>query len=117
MFEAKLRDSHVLQRIIDAIKDLVNEVNLKITPSGIFLVAMDTSHVALVSLSLNSEGFESYRCDSNMVLGVNIANLSHVMKWADSSSSVTLQADADLDTLKIIFENENGRTVYNLNLI
>ena len=95
----------------------MNEVNLKITSEGIFVEAMDTSHVALVSLSLLAEGFESYRCSSDLVIGVNIASLSHVLKWADSSSSITLQADGDPSTMNIIFENEkNGRSVFNLNL-
>jgi proliferating cell nuclear antigen len=54
---------------------------------------MDTSHVALVSLNLSMEGFESYRCDQNVVLGINIANLSKVLKLSDPSDSITLQAD------------------------
>lgn len=58
MFEARLTEGHILKRIVEAIKDLVNEINLDVTPSGISLQAMDTSHVALVSLSLSSEGFE-----------------------------------------------------------
>ena len=58
MFEAKLTEGHSLKWIAEAIKDLVNEINLDVTPSGISLQAMDTSHVALVSLSLSSEGFE-----------------------------------------------------------
>jgi proliferating cell nuclear antigen len=33
---------------------------------------MDNSHVALVSLKLLAEQFESYRCDRNMPLGVNV---------------------------------------------
>jgi len=51
---------------------------------------MDTSHVALVSLSLSSEGFEAYRCDTNIVLGLNVANLAKVMKLADTSDSIIL---------------------------
>jgi proliferating cell nuclear antigen len=39
------------------------------------------------------EGFETYRCDNNVVLGINIANLSKVLKLADSNDSITLQAD------------------------
>jgi DNA polymerase III sliding clamp (beta) subunit (PCNA family) len=54
---------------------------------------MDSSHVALVSLNLSMDGFESYRADSNMVLGVSIANLAKVMKLSDNSDSITLQAD------------------------
>jgi len=54
---------------------------------------MDTSHVALVSLNLSMDGFESYRCDTSIVLGINIANLSKVLKLSDPSDSITLQAD------------------------
>ena len=54
---------------------------------------MDTSHVALVSLNLSCEGFESYRCDTNVVLGINVGNLVKVLKLADPQDSITLQAD------------------------
>ena len=42
----------------EAITDLVTDVNLDVSPQGISLQAMDTSHVALVSLFLSMEGFE-----------------------------------------------------------
>jgi proliferating cell nuclear antigen len=51
---------------------------------------MDSSHVALVSLSLSMDGFEHYRADSNMVLGISIANLAKVMKLADNTDEITL---------------------------
>mmetsp|Transcript_5407 Transcript_5407/g.9088 ORF Transcript_5407/g.9088 Transcript_5407/m.9088 type:complete len:258 (-) Transcript_5407:157-930(-) len=119
MFEAKLSEGHILKKIVEAIKDLVTDVNLDVTPSGISLQAMDTSHVALVSLSLSMEGFESYRCDTNVVLGINIANFSKVLKLADPQDSITLQADQDPSTLKLIFENAKTQksTEFSLNLI
>ena len=60
---------------------------------GISLQAMDSSHVALVSLNLSQDGFETFRADTTMVLGVSIANLAKVMKLADNNDSITLQAD------------------------
>jgi proliferating cell nuclear antigen len=80
---------------------------------------MDTSHVALVSLNLSMEGFESYRCDQNVVLGINIANFSKVLKLSDPADSITLQADQDPSTLKLIFENPKTQrsTEFSLNLI
>jgi len=35
MFEAKLTEVHFLKRIIEALKDLVSEINLDVTASGI----------------------------------------------------------------------------------
>ena len=57
---------------------------------GLSLQAMDLSHVALVSLNLSMEGFETYRCDSNIILGVNVGHLSKVLKLGDPSDSITL---------------------------
>ena len=50
MFEAKLTEGHTLKKIVEAIKDLVTDVNLDVSPQGISLQAMDSSHVALVNL-------------------------------------------------------------------
>ena len=54
---------------------------------------MDSSHVALVSLNLSMEGFETYRADTNQVIGVSISNLAKVMKLADPTDNITLQAE------------------------
>ena len=54
---------------------------------------MDGSHVALVSLNLSMEGFETYRADTSMVLGINVALLAKVMKLADPTDSITLSAE------------------------
>ena len=119
MFEAKLTEASVLKKIIEAIKDLVNDVNIDISNNGLSIQAMDSSHVALVSLNIPSDGFESFRADTAQALGINIANLSKVLKLAGNDDSLMLQADQDSSALKLTFENaKSGRqTVYNMNLI
>ena len=37
MFEAKLMDGTILKKIIEAIKDLVTDVNIDATPTGLSL--------------------------------------------------------------------------------
>lgn len=41
------------------------------------LQAMDNSHVALVTVQLEANEFDSYRCDRNMPLGVNVSFARH----------------------------------------
>ena len=72
MFEAKLDRGIVLKKILDAINQLVNEASWECTSSGMSLQAMDTSHVSLVAVNLNADGFSKFRCDRNMVLGMNL---------------------------------------------
>ncbi len=50
MFEAKFQEAKIFKNIVDAIKELVKNVNLDMNSGGISLQAMDSSHVALVSL-------------------------------------------------------------------
>jgi proliferating cell nuclear antigen PCNA len=50
-------------------KDLVTDANFECSPAALSLQAMDTSHVALVSMTLRSDGFAHYRCDRNISMG------------------------------------------------
>ena len=34
MFEAKLTEGHILKKIVEAIKDIVTDVNIDVSPSG-----------------------------------------------------------------------------------
>ena len=68
---------------------------------------MDSSHVSLVSLLLRSDGFEHYRCDRNMTLGMSMASLSKILKCADKSDSITIKAEDSADVCTYMFENES----------
>ena len=66
---------------------------------------MDSSHVALVSLTLGSIGFEEYRADRAMTLGISVTNLAKVLKLASNEDKITLKAEEDAQHLSLIFEN------------
>ena len=48
---------------------------------------MDSSHVSLCALRMKAEGFDHYRCDKNISLGVNTPNLTKILKCAGKLSS------------------------------
>lgn len=66
---------------------------------------MDASHVSLCHLSLKSDGFEHYRCDRNISLGLNLGNLSKLLKCAGNEDIITLRAEDEPDTLAMMFES------------
>lgn len=72
MFEARLVSSATLKKVLDAVKELLNDASFDCSDSGIQLQAMDNSHVSLVSLTLRSDGFDKYRCDRNITMGMNL---------------------------------------------
>ena len=94
MFEARLVQGSLFKKVLEAIKDLLNEATWDCNSTGISLQAMDSSHVSLVSLSLRSDGFDTYRCDRNISMGINLARcgLELLQKTFSNSSAVMLRA-------------------------
>lgn len=105
MFEARLAEGALLKKIIEAIKDLVNDANLDCTGESISMQAMDSSHVSLVALKLNSQGFDRYRCDRSVSLGLNLGSLSKILKCAGNDDVVTLKAEDAGDNITFMFES------------
>ncbi|XP_068238739.1 proliferating cell nuclear antigen-like [Palaemon carinicauda] len=107
MFEARLVQSSILNKATNAIKELLNEATWVCTESGIQLQAMDTSHVSLVSLNLLAEGFDKYKCERDLVMGINISVMSKILKCATEDDDVTIKAQDNADTITFIFESRS----------
>ncbi|KAA1478803.1 proliferating cell nuclear antigen [Dentipellis sp. KUC8613] len=108
MLEAKLNEAATLKRLLDAIKELVQDANFECNEEGINLQAMDNSHVALVSVLLQATGFRRYRCDRPLPLGVNLGSLTKVLKCAKDDDICTLKATDDGDVLSLTYEARNA---------
>ena len=68
---------------------------------------MDNSHVALVSVNMDVAGFQMYRCDRPIPLGVNLASLTKVLKCAQDNDQVTLKAADSADVLQLQFNSKS----------
>ena len=106
MFEAKMSEVSVLKKIVEAIKDIVNVVNIEVGLSGFSFQAMDLSHVALVSLSLKPDCFQSFNCENSTHLGIKLQNLHKILKCADSTDIITMSCDNDPQQLNFKFESQ-----------
>merc|ERR1719329_1708033 len=107
MFEARLAQGSLLKKLIESIRELVNEANFDVSSTGISLQAMDTSHVSLVSLIMRDDGFEHFRCDRSISLGINLGSSTKELKCASNDDSVTLKAEDQCDQLTLMFESPN----------
>ena len=72
MFLARWDQGVVFKKIINSIQGLVENVNINAEPNAITIQAMDSSHVALVSLILKEGGFSEYRSDGVIKLGLSV---------------------------------------------
>jgi proliferating cell nuclear antigen len=67
---------------------------------------MDNSHVALVSVKLEADGFALYRCDRPIPIGVSLGSFTKVVKCAKDDDSCTLKASDDADVLNLLYESK-----------
>jgi proliferating cell nuclear antigen len=51
----------------------------------------DSSHVSLVALLLRADGFDHFRCDRNVSLGINLASMGKVRPHAASRQALLTQ--------------------------
>lgn len=116
MLEARLQQARVLKTLLEAVKELVSECNFDCNDSGIALQAMDNSHVALVSMLLRADGFDPYRCDRNIPLGVNLTSLNKILKCARNDDIMTLKAEDNGDVLSMVFESKGKQSRTNVSL-
>ena len=95
MFVARFDECSSFRKIIDSIKDLVKNVNIDVGQKGISIQAMDSCHIALVSLQLRDKAFGQYDCQKPMTLGLAIGNVAKILKIAGSDDSLTLSCEDD----------------------
>ena len=95
-------------QVLDSIKDIITEGNFDCSPNGLSLQAMDSSHVSLIDILLESEGFEHYRCDRNIPMGLNITNLVKMLKCAGSDDIVTIKCEDKPDNVTFLFESKDN---------
>ncbi|URE48115.1 hypothetical protein MUK42_14736 [Musa troglodytarum] len=105
MLELRLVQGSLLKKVLEAIRELVTDANFDCSATGFSLQAMDSSHVALVALLLRSEGFEHYRCDRNLSMGMNLNNVSKMLRCAGNNDIITVKADDGSDTVTFMFES------------
>jgi len=97
----------MLKKITESMKDLVTEANFDCSTTGVSVQAMDSSHVSLVALLLRADGFDHFRCDRNLSLGINLGSMGKVLKCCNNDDIVTLKSDEGGDQMTFMFENQN----------
>jgi len=94
MFEAKLSSPLVVVEPLRAAYELVkDDVAVEINKEGISLRAMDPANVAMVSLKISKNAFDTYELDKETVIGVNMERLVQVLKRAKRNTIMGIKVE------------------------
>merc|ERR1712039_498414 len=94
MFEARLVQGNLLKKVLESLKDLLTEATWDCADTGIQLQAMDNSHVSLVSVNLRADGFDKFRCDRQLSMGMNLGSMSKILRCASNDDTVTFMFES-----------------------
>ncbi|MCG7855057.1 MAG: DNA polymerase sliding clamp, partial [Methanoregulaceae archaeon] len=93
-------DADILKESIDALSALVTECRLHTDENGMITRAVDTANVAMVSLTLKKEAFESYSSSTNE-LGLDIAKMKNIFGMMGKNDVITLELPEESHKLEI----------------
>jgi proliferating cell nuclear antigen len=105
----KTIQASALKSAFEVLKDILNDVNIYFTPRGLQILTLDTARVALVDMFLESENFEEYRCEGDIVAGVNVTNMFKLLKFISNNDTLTVEINSR-EYLDIRIENAVKRS-------
>ena len=102
-----------IKYLAELLRYLLTEGNLECNADGIKLLSMDPSRSVLVHLNLQVDGFESYKCEQPLVLGLNLEDFFKIIKNMENSDTLRLFVSKnDVNTIGIERYNKD-ENIYN----
>ena len=103
--------SNAIRVLVEALKDILTDVNLQITPECIKLISMDGSKSAVIHLRLESTKFEKYECRTTFNAGINMSSLHKIIKSIKNNDIFQMYIyEEDVTKLHIEIENNERKT-------
>ncbi len=109
MFEITMEESKTIAAIFDAVAAILEETEINFDPDGISLTSIDAGRVCLISLKLDKEDFDEYKCDKEQKIGVNITDLVKILKRSSPNDSIIFKYADDSNKLSIIMQSNEGK--------
>ena len=110
MIKALLKDCNTFKNLISSIRELITDANFLFTSDGLFMQAMDTSHVSLCEFQIPADQFDTYEISlDSFVAGINLTNLSKILQCSDKDTSLMLLID-EIDVDKLIIQFDSNKT-------
>lgn len=120
LLNIKTIQASTIKLVIDAMKEILMDVNLEFDDTGMKIVALDNTHIVLIHLKLEAEKFERYYCEKKLYVGINMLKFHMLIKTITNSDILSLFVlKSDPNILGITIENgeRNVKTTYRLSML
>lgn len=110
MFKAVLSDVDLLKNTIPIISEIIDEGIFRVDQNGISLLSPDRAMVAVVNLKILSTAFDEYDAPQEEFLGLNLANISAVLKRIKTGDKLVMETIENDNKLKMTIKGNGIRT-------
>ncbi len=110
MFKAVLSDVDLLKNTIPIISEIIDEGIFRVDQNGISLLSPDRAMVAVVNLKILSTAFDEYDAPQEELLGLNLANISAVLKRIKTGDKLVMETIENDNKLRMIIKGNGTRT-------
>jgi len=120
LLNIKTIQASTIKLVIDAMKEILMDVNLEFDDTGMKIIALDNTHIVLIHLKLEADKFEKYYCDKKLYVGINMLKFHMLIKTITNSDILSLYVlKSDPNVLGITIENgdRNVKTTYKLSML
>jgi len=125
LMNIKTIQAPIFKQVVDALKDILTDVNLEVDSTGIKIVAMDNTNIVLIHLKLEADKFEEYFFDESLpekklYIGICMLKLHMLIKTIGTNDLLVLYVKKDEPNslgIKIVNNEKNVETNYKLSTL
>ena len=116
----RTNNSDYIKKLFTFICTIVSETNIKFTPDGMFIRAMDSGNISLIDCFIPRNLFSTYNCEHEYIIGVNINVLVQVLNQLNSDDELIFNIGSDNktnDCIEICYVNSKYDKIYEFKLM
>jgi len=117
LFEVEVPSIEPFRKLVKALAAIIEEGCFKMDESRIWLNAMDPSHIAMVDFELPREFFDSYVCEGEPRLFINIGKFLKFLDRVERDERVKIKLDEERGCLVIQCSREDHSRRFMLSIL
>lgn len=100
-FELYLENSKILRALIETLAKIIQETEIRVTPSKLEISAMDASRICLLRFTMDRAHFDDFTCEKEARIGVNLEDFEKILKRSSTSDTITLSYTPDEQKIRV----------------
>ncbi|MCK4310881.1 MAG: proliferating cell nuclear antigen (pcna) [Methanomicrobia archaeon] len=105
MFNAKL-EAKLWRDIVNTVSSIIEEAPFEVKEQGIYMRAMDPSHISMLDIEIPKEMFDEFSVDKEISLGIDMDEMRKIMNRSKPSDILIMNAEESRIHMTFIGESK-----------